>query len=434
MTGLRPHQVRAIGELYAKLREGKRRVLVTMPTAAGKSRFAAHVASEVRGGVLWLTHRTDLVTQSLGVLRGQGLHAGALCASVAGEADASAPVQVASVQTLRARGERPPAKLVIVDECHAFVADEFAAVVADYPDARVVGLTATPERGDGRGLGEMFEDVVIGATTAELVEAGYLVHADIVRPSQRMRPGTVAASPVEAYLAHATGRRAISFTATVQIAVDHAVEFSAAGVRAEVISADTPAAKRARILDAFRRGEIDVLSNVYCLTEGIDVPEISCVILARGCGTLGTYIQMVGRGLRCAPGKTDCVVLDLTGVSHVHGHPEDPLVVSLDGRGMSRTKADKHTYCAVCGAIVTEPPCPDCGSLAAPMTLRVARSTLVRYAHKRRETTEERAASLRRWRAEAKARGHNPKAALGKYYGVYGVWPTRDVERMSRGS
>jgi superfamily II DNA or RNA helicase len=382
-----------------------------MPTGGGKTFVGAEIARAAlaRGrGVLWLTHRVELVAQAIGA-NGAG-------------------VDVRTVQGLLTSGDRPPAHFVVVDECHNFIADQFASVIRDYPDAFVLGLTATPERGDGRGLGEMFERVVIGATTRELVDAGLLVHAEILRPHVKLRAGQIAASPVTAYAKLARGRRAISFTSSVSAATDHAVQFHAAGFRTEVISGETPKAKRVDIVARYRAGEMDVLNNCFVLTEGFDAPETSCIIIARGCGTLGTYLQIVGRGLRIAPNKTDCLVLDLNGVSHVHGHPEDSLYVSLDGRGMRRTKADVNRYCAVCGAIFATPPCRDCGSVAEPVgSPRVTGSALEKFERRQKETPEERAQCLR-----GLYRTRTPAQARAIYRSMFKHWPTADVERMAR--
>lgn len=429
---LRPYQQRAIEQVRAAIRQGSRAVCLVMPTGAGKTRTCAEIVRSTveRGGrALWLAHRAELVDQAVGALSGAGLQVGCISASATSDADPNAPVQVATVQTLLARDLRPEARVIVVDEAHHYVADTFCRLVRDYPNAYVIGPTATPERSDGVGLGALFTRIVLGVRVRELVADGHLVPARLVAPPDKLRSGQIAVRPADAYLQHARGRRAIVFSPTVALAEQHAEDFRAAGLRSAVVSGDTPWEDRRAAFAALQAGTLDALCNVYVATEGLDVPEVDCVILARGFGSSGTYLQCVGRALRPAANKRDALILDLTGTSHAHGHPEDDRIYSLEGRGIRGADAIvDQSYCRVCGAPTTAGEvCAECGTAPVVIEQRVTGAKLIPYENKRREPDEQRAATLRRWRIEGASRGYSPRWATAKYRAVYGAWPSGHV-------
>ena len=424
---LRPYQIEAIDRVRLAMTAGRRRVVLVMPTGAGKTRTCAEmVARAVAGGrrALWLAHRSELVDQSAATLTSLGLTVGGACASAATPPNPYAPVQVASVQTLIARNVRPPADLIVADEAHHFcdAAESFATLLRSYPDARVVGATATPERGDGCGLSGCFDALVVGASIGELTASGHLVPCQVLRPDRPLGPAQIAENPVDAYVANAAGRRAILFARSVALAEQYAQEFCMRGITARSVNNETPAAERRLYIDTFRLGKIQVLTNVMVCTEGFDAPEMSCVILARGCGSAGMYLQIVGRALRPAPGKTDALLIDLRGVSHEHGRPEDEREYSLDGRGIRLR--DANSYCPVCGAPRTPPdPCEACGYAPSgedgTKPDRVTGDKLVPYAYKRSETDEQKFATLLRWMRVAQAKGYRRGWVQAKWRAVY---------------
>lgn len=437
MVTLRPHQERCISALRAAYQSGKQRVVVVMPTGAGKTVTGGEVVRRVveRGSrVLWLAHRGELVDQAAATLARLGLVVGAISASAMTPPNPYAGVQVATVQTLLARKQRPDAAFVVVDEAHHFVADEMHALLRNYGDARVLGLTATPERGDGRGLGEFFDGIVPGVSVRELTAAGHLVPCEVLRPNQPLQPGQIAQHPADAWATLARDRRTIIFARSVELAEEYTAAIRERGGTAACVTGETPWAERTMTLEAFRRGGIQVLVNVAVLTEGFDAPETSCVILARGCGSAGLYLQMVGRALRPAAGKRDALLIDLRGVSHEHGRPEDDRLYSLDGRGIRRK--DDVVYCPVC-ATQREPgePCASCGWQPAGDPLKpdtVTGDPLVKFAAKRAEPDDKRAATLARWMRDASARGYKPGWVYAKYRAVYGAQPTHDVVSGAR--
>ena len=305
-----------------------------------------------------------------------------------------------------------------------------------YPDARIVGLTATPERGDGCGLSACFDGIVVGATIKQLTDGGYLVPCEVLRPDKPLAPGEIAQNPVDAYVTHATGRQAVVFARSVALAESYSQEFAMRGIKAHAISAETPWPERRLWISAFRRGSVRVLVNVYVLTEGFDAPEASCCILARGCGSAGMYLQMVGRVLRPAPGKKDAVLIDLRGVSHEHGRPDDDRDFGLDGRGI-RLK-DANSYCPVCGAPRTPPdPCESCGYAPSgedgSKPDRVVGMELKPYQRFREvDDNSKRAERLARWIADARVRGFKDGWWRAKYNAVYGVYPNAGVISEAR--
>ena len=321
---------------------------------------------------------------------------------------------------------------VVVHNCHHSPSDLWSSVAADYSASRIVGFTATPERSDGRGLGNIFGELVVAASVRQLVDLGHLVPCEIVAPRQRLRAGSIAQRPVDAYLKHARGRHAVCFSPSIVAAQSHVEEFRSAGIAAELVHSKLGFGERAAALEAFRSRRVNVLVNVNVLTEGFDVPETDCVILARGCGTAGTYIQMIGRGLRPATGKSNCLLLDLHGVSHVHGSPEDDRQYALDGKGIRSAndlEVDDQSSCRVCGApIESGEACSECGT--EPKQIKppsVTGEELVRYAAKRAEPDDKRIATLARWIADGRSKGFKPGWATAKFKAVYGSWPSSRI-------
>lgn len=426
VTPLRPYQLEAIDAVRAEVGKGRRRVCLVLPTGAGKTRTAAEVVRRtVAAGkrVLWFAHRGELVDQAAATLAAQGVIVGAISASAATPPNPYAPVQVATVQTLLARNERPEAALLVADEAHHYVADQFAKVARDYPRAIILGLTATPQRGDGRGLDELFDGLVVGASIRSLTELGHLVRCEILRPPERLKSAELAQHPVDAFLAHAAARPTIVFARGVDLANEYAVDFVARGVSACAIHSETPWAERVRAIEAFRRGALRVLVNVYCLTEGFDVPETSCAIIARGCDAAGTYLQMIGRILRPAPGKTDALLIDLRGVSHDHGAPEDDRVFSLAGIELVEKEVCEH-----CGTSMPRGgTCPNCRKELPPVQTPqqdiVVGAQLLKFERLREDDDHARAQRLARWLTHAQARGYKPGWAHFKYRAVYGTRP-----------
>ena len=433
MRVARPDQARAITQLRAAAAQ-HRRLLCVGPTGFGKSVLIALIAQAAvaRGGrVLVVVHRLELVSMLAGRLRDQGLRVGEIHP---GATPFPAPVQVASLQTLLARGTLPDATMLIWDEAHHLLAMEWARLWRSYPDARLIGFTATPMLADGTGLGAAFDGMVVAASKQELRDAGVLVPCEVLDPGRPLGPGELAQDPVDALAAY-PDEKAVVFAPSVQVAIQYACSLRDRGIAAEPIWGDMPAGKRADALASYARGETRVLTNVAILTEGWDDPATSIVCLARRVGHLGLYDQMVGRGLRAHPGKTRCLLLDLVGATHLHGPPDEERRYSLEGHGVRRAQdvADVR-FCPVCGSPVTEPPCFECGHEGElrQRRPRVLGLPLQRFARIRQDDTEQRALRLSRWIADARARGHREGAALHRFKGAYGAFPDRAVIARAR--
>lgn len=433
---LRQYQVDAIRNVRLRMGEGAHRIVLVLPTGSGKTLVGGEVcrlAVEKRTPVLWIAHRTELISQACAALTVAGLRVGAISASCDFPADPGAPVQVASVQTLLARfsdapERRPEARLLVWDECHhaSESAEEWSKIIGWYPTSYVLGLTATPERGDGSGLGGMFDSIVVGTSVRKLTESGFLVPCEVFRPARWLREGRESGNPLSkppivAYREHACGELGLLFARNIDEAEGYAREFTEAGFRSACISERTPKSERASALAAFRDGAIRILTNVYVMTEGTDLPMASVCILARGASTAGTYLQMVGRVLRTHPGKTYATLLDLQGVSHVHGMPEDERAYSLDGRGIRAT----DVACKVCSSPIASYPCSTCGYDGPKTTERDAGVTeitndpLVKYARKIAEGHEQRRETLARWLAQIALRNGSSGGVMHKWQAVY---------------
>ena len=432
---LRSYQQSAVNRALART---ERSLLLVSPTGSGKTTIAAATAQAVSldgERVLVCAHRDELVEQLHGTLSGLlgSEHIGMVASGrVGGEGE----VTVASLPTLMARDQWPAADWVIFDEAHHCAAETWSRARAQYPNARIIGLTATPQRGDGRGLG-MFDALHVVTTPRELEAAGWLVPMEIIRPARQLRPGQIAQRPVDAWREHASARSTLVFCQSVEHAWAVADEFG--GDIATVVHATTAPERRAQAIADFRAGHTQILCNVAILTEGTDLPRASCAILARGCGTQSLFMQMAGRIARphTESHKRNALLIDLRGVSHTHGHPYDEREYTLDGRGIRKRtdpEVDPGRWCRVCGAAV-EPAtaCAECGiEAAAAKPIKVTNSPLLKYAAARRAGADKRAENLRLWRQIQRARGYKRHYAEGRYRAVYGTWPPAEVQALAR--
>lgn len=396
---LRPYQTALVARIWEVIAAGQRRVLAVLPTGGGKTVLGTNIISDhvAKGGhVLVLAHRRELISQASAKLHSAGIDHGIIQAGF--PTRPGEPVQVASVQTLHARAvrtagmEMPPADLVIVDEAHHARARTYRQILAEFPDAIMVGLTATPCRADGRGLGRCFDVIVNGPSIAELINGGFLVPTRVYAPAipdltgvatrggdyveaqlaKRMDDTKLVGGIVEHWHRHADRRRTVVFATGVAHSLHIRDEFRRAGVMAEHIDGSTPAPERDAILARLAAGTVEVICNCAVLTEGWDRPEVSCLVLARPTKSVGLYRQMIGRVLRPSPGKVDALVLDHAGAIFEHGFVEDPVEWSLaeDCRAESRTQRDRRlkqqarslATCPECSAVRWQgDPCGSCG-------------------------------------------------------------------------
>lgn len=338
---LRPYQRDAIAAVLAARKRGVRRQVISLPTGAGKTVIFSRLAQLAREPVLVLAHRAELLEQARAKLEAAG--AGPVSIEQGGQrADPGAKTVVASIRSLSPprlerllRVWRP--KLVVYDECHHAPAEDNKRVLTqlgvfepEWPGT-LVGFTATTARGDGVGLEEIFEEVVLSRGLGDLIQAGYLVGlrgfrvttgSDLAALSTGAgdyelealaeavdvteRNGLVARSIQEL----ARERRTIVFCVNVAHALNLARALREIGVRAAPVHGELEAGERAARLADFAAGRLQAITNVAVLTEGFDDPGVGCVAMARPTRSSGLYAQCVGRGTRLAPGKKDCLVLD----------------------------------------------------------------------------------------------------------------------------
>ena len=329
---LRTYQTRTIEAVGQHLAGGAASVVVVAPTGAGKTVIGA----ELVGGderVLWLAHTRELVDQAATRLRARyGIAAvGVVMPGV--EETPTARVQVSTAQTMLARGdELEPFALLVLDEAHHYAASQWRLLAR--LGKRTLGLTATPERGDGKPLGDIFGAMVVTASYSELIAGGWLVPAVVAQP-ERDLGSDLARDPIEAWQLYSGGAQSFIACARVDAAQEYAKRLRSLGVLAETVHAETPAVERATTMERFRERHLRVLCFVDTLTEGVDVPEVACVVLAKNFGHASGYVQTTGRVLRPAPGKTSAMVVDLCGASLRYGMPHDDRVYSLTGRAIS---------------------------------------------------------------------------------------------------
>lgn len=374
---LRPYQLRTLEDVRGKYRAGNRAVLVVSPTGSGKTcmataMVAAHVDHVGHGRVVWLAHRVELIEQAARTLQAAGLEVGYRGLG------ASARVQVCSVQTLARRDLAPDGTLIICDEAHHFAAGNDWTRVSDgylQSGAWLVGLTATPARADGKAL-KGYSALVVSTTIRELVELGHLVPLRWKGPGSPTPKDRLARTPAEAWARHARDRSCVVFAPHVKAAEDYRDELRKAGARCEVVSERSTLEARAAALVSLEHGALDVVCNVQVLTEGWDCPRVSCVMVARRVGSQALWIQMTGRGLRPHKGKRDCLLLDLCGMAHVLGLPDEDRVYSLTGEGiaLARPVACRVRVCRVCGCQMEpgQSRCDECGkdhSLVTPVSI-----------------------------------------------------------------
>jgi ATP-dependent helicase IRC3 len=361
---LRPYQEEAIEAINDAADVGITRPLVALPTGTGKTVIFAHLIDQRPGRALVLAHRDELIRQAVDKLLmvNPDFQIGVVKAE---ENQVAAPVVAGSVQTL-ARPNRLEQmgwdfSTVIVDEAHHAVADSYQRILGyvgsfDKGGPLAIGFTATPERGDKVGLGRVWERIVFQKSLLEMITAGYLcdlralritLKADLDRVHTRhgdfvdselesaLLAANAPAHVVQAYRGHAAGRKALVFTPTVRLAHEMAEAFQNAGIAAEGLDGTTAADVRHDILARLRSGVTMVVCNCAVLTEGFDEPSVDCIIIARPTKSKPLYIQMIGRGTRTYPGKADCLVLDVVGVTKRHSIMTASAVFELDLR--SRT-------------------------------------------------------------------------------------------------
>jgi DNA repair protein RadD len=385
---LRPYQQAAVDGVRDSFRAGRRRPLLVAPTGSGKTVIFSYItASAAAKGnrTLVLVHRAELLEQCHRALDSMDVPHGLIASGLT--PDRSHLTQIASVQTLVRRFDRVLAPdLIVIDEAHHATAGAWASVLAQYPNARVLGVTATPQRLDGKGLGQVFDDLIRGPEVTKLIDEGYLCKPVYYAPktvdltgvhmvagdynraevAERMDRPTITGDAVIHYRKYAEGQPCIIFCTGIKHAEHVAQAFNASGYRFKIIDGTLAKEERARRVLDLSSGALQGLVSVDIVSEGFDLPCVSTAILLRPTASLSLHLQQIGRVLRPSPGKQRAVILDHVGNCRRHGLAEEVRDWSLDGirkrgkRGPQDDVADTR-QCPECFAVHTpSPQCPQC--------------------------------------------------------------------------
>lgn len=393
MIQLRDYQDDIVNKIGAEFDAGRRRICTVLGCGGGKTVIFSWLSGRARlkgNDVLILQHRAELIQQTSDTLTSAGISHSLIAAGM--PLNLREKIQVASVQTVARRLNKiNPPKIIIIDEAHHALANTWKRILAEYPDALVIGMTATPARTNGQGLSDIFESIVEGPCVKELIETGYLAPYQYFAPPQIaqldgvkvkmgdydqkqvaeiMDKSVIIGDAVQHYRELAAGKRAIVYCASVEHSQHTAAQFAAAGFTAAHLDGDTHPVERKRLVDNFKAGRLQVLTNVDLFGEGFDVPGAEAVIMLRPTQSLTLFIQQSMRGMRIDPGNPDkqAIILDHVGNVARHGLPDEDRTWTLAGTRKERSTSSKSEFpvrqCPKCyTAHRTSLQCPKCGYL-----------------------------------------------------------------------
>lgn len=365
MIELRPYQT----DLAQRIRDSfrrVRRVLAVAPTGAGKTiLFAFIVLSAMTKGrrVYIVAHRAEIVEQISQALDAMAVRHGRI---QPGHKMTDDLVQVAMVQTLARRlSTVPTPSLLVVDEAHHGTAGTWETVCAAWPEVKILGVTATPRRMDGRGLGRAFDEMIIGPSMADLIVAKFLAPYTYLAPPQQvdlsqiktrmgdfaidelaavMSKSVITGDALSHYRTYLDGRPAIAFCCSIQHAESVAAQFRSGGYRAASVDGTMDRSERRDRIASIGDGRLNVLTSCELISEGVDVPVVAGAILLRPTKSVAMFLQQVGRTLRVKPDGGRAVILDHVGNVNRHGLPDAVRTWTLD----DRKKKDQSEPIAVC--------------------------------------------------------------------------------------
>lgn len=413
---LRPYQEALTQQIQGAWSAGNRNVLAVLPTGGGKTICFGYILKTHQGAACVIAHRQELVGQISLTLARLGIRHRIIAPtnlireivsrhmSEVGHSyyDPNAPIGVAGVDTLIRRDLGVWGKQVtlwVLDEGHHLLAkNKWGKAAGMFPNAFGLGVTATPLRADGQGLGAhadgLYHSLIVGVEPRWLIDNGFLTDYRIFAPKSDIDYASVPISDatgdfnqtrlrvaakkshivgdvVESYLKIAPGRLGVTFCVSVDIATETAARFRAAGIPAEVVSADTPELVRAAIIHRFAKGDIRQLCNVDLFGEGFDLPAIEVVSMSRPTESYGLFSQQFGRSLRPMEGKDSAIIIDHVGNVLRHGLPDTPHIWSLDRRERRSRNAQNVTPVKVCPACTAvyerfRVVCPYCGHEPVP--------------------------------------------------------------------
>lgn len=435
---LRPYQNQLANDIRAAFGSGANRPLAVSPTGSGKTVLFSYITSQVlkRGSrVIIVAHRREILDQISATLKRVGVPHGFI---QAGKFASTQPAMVASIQTLARRLDTIPAPdLVIIDEAHHSVSKSYVQMFAAWPTAKFIGVTATPERLDGKGLGAMFDRMVMGPSVQWLIDNGFLAQPvyyaprEVVDLSQvhtvagdfdRSEAEEIVDTPritgdaVTHYVRFCNRQRAVAFCISVAHAQHVADTFNSCGIPSASIDGTLDPEVRKQRVEDLTAGKILVLTSCELISEGFDLPAVNAAILLRPTHSLSMHLQQVGRALRPYPGKTNAIILDHVGNCLRHGLAEQERDWDLSGREKRLKKSSlvETKQCSKCFAIFAGTVCPQCGSQREIAVREIEevdgelqRLSIEDISKKREERREEgKCKTLEDFRALAKLRGY----------------------------
>lgn len=435
---LRPYQNQLANDIRGAFGSGANRPLAVSPTGSGKTVLFSYITSQVlkRGSrVIIVAHRREILDQISATLKCVGVPHGFI---QAGKSTSTQPAMVASIQTLARRLDTIPAPdLVIIDEAHHSVSKSYVQMFAAWPTAKFIGVTATPERLDGKGLGAMFDRMVMGPSVQWLIDNGFLAQPvyyaprEVVDLSQvhtiagdfdRSETEEIVDTPritgdaVTHYVRFCNRQRAVAFCISVAHAQHVADTFNSCGIPSASIDGTLDPEVRKQRVEDLTAGKILVLTSCELISEGFDLPAVNAAILLRPTQSLSMHLQQVGRALRPYPGKANAIILDHVGNCLRHGLAEQERDWDLSGREKRLKKSSlvETKQCSKCFAIFAGTVCPQCGAqreIAAREIEEVdgelQRLSIEDISKKREDRREEgKCKTLDDFRALAKQRGY----------------------------
>ena len=442
---LREYQNKSISEIRSLFISGVNSVLLQSSTGSGKTILAAFMmagAAERGQKVYFIAHRDYLLSQTSEALKLLGIPHGMISPAYT---ENNELVQVASIMTIVRRLDRlRPGDLLIIDEAHRSLAGTHMKLIKAWPKARIVGLTASPQRLDGKPLGDVYKSMVEGPSMRWLIDNGFLSDFVIYAPpspgldmtgvkriagdydksetEKRINKPTITGSAVEHYVKLLNGKRAIVFCVSIKHSISVIEQFNAAGIPAAHIDGTFNNVKRRALMADFKAGKLKILSNVELIVEGYDLPVVEGVLLLRPTQSLVFFLQALGRSLRPAPNKKHAIILDHVGACAMHGFPDDEREWSLEGKEAFKNKKQDDLLvrihqCKKCYYVYENGPenCPSCGEYSPPK-IRVIKETDGELQKLNREAIDR--AKIDRKREQGKAQTYEELIALGKSRGM----------------
>lgn len=378
MFKLRDYQQETIGKVYQSIKSGHRSIMIQQPPRTGKTVIMADIArrATAKGNrVLFMVHRQEIVQQVVKTFR-------------ADEVDMNLAT-IGMVQTItRHVDDLDPPQIIFVDEAHHALARTYQRVLEAFPKAYKLLFTATPYRLNGAGFTDIADDLITGKPVSWLIDHHFLAPVDYYAPSQidtsklrtkragdysvdsikeAMKP-KIYGNAVKHYLKLAAGKQAIAYTYNVDSAIRLAQAFNNQGITARSVAGSTPKEVRRKIIEDYRAGKIKIVTNAELFTEGLDLPNVDCVIMLRPTQSLSLYLQFAMRSMNPREGKT-AIIIDHVGNVERFGLPTDDREWTLEGREKGKTSSSgatikSVTVCQTCFASFyrTGGTCPYCGA------------------------------------------------------------------------